>query len=48
MDSPDKPKAEHLIKLEIKSLRDTRQLLDKVGINEVAQFIEDNPYSRLW
>ena len=30
------------------SLRDTRDLLEKVGIEDAAQFIEDNPHPRLW
>lgn len=30
------------------SLRDTRDLLEKVGINDAQQFIEDNPHPRLW
>ena len=34
--------------LEIKSLRDTRELLDKVGIHDAYQFIEDNSHPRLW
>lgn len=48
VESPDKPNNEHFIKLEVKSLRDTRQLLEKVGISEAANFIEDNPHPRLW
>ncbi|KAJ8969636.1 hypothetical protein NQ317_009651 [Molorchus minor] len=48
MDNPDKPSKDYLIKLEIKSLRDTRQLLEKVGINEACQFVEDNRHPRLW
>ena len=30
------------------SLRDTCDLLEKVGIEDAAQFIEDNPHPRLW
>ncbi|XP_050313248.1 WD repeat-containing protein 35 isoform X2 [Anthonomus grandis grandis] len=48
IDNPEKPTNDYLIKLEIKSLRDTRQLLEKVGINEAAQFVEDNRHPRLW
>lgn len=48
METPEKPSKDRLIKLEVKSLRDTRQLLEKVGIKEAAQFIEDNPHPRLW
>ena len=36
------------VDLEIKSLRDTRELLDKVGIQDAYQFIEDNSHPRLW
>lgn len=48
MESTERPSKDHIIRLEVKSLRDTKQLLDKVGINEAAQFIEDNPHPRLW
>lgn len=48
MESPEKPTKEHIIKLEVKSLRDTRQLLEKVGVNEACQFVEDNRHPRLW
>lgn len=48
IENPEKPSKDYLIKLEIKSLRDTRQLLEKVGINEAAQFVEDNRHPRLW
>jgi WD repeat-containing protein 35 len=49
MESPERPTSkDHLIKLEVKSLRDTRQLLEKVGINEASLFIEENPHPRLW
>lgn len=39
---------DHVIDLEVKSLRDTRQLLEKVGINEATSFIEQNSHPRLW
>ncbi|XP_017782759.1 PREDICTED: WD repeat-containing protein 35 [Nicrophorus vespilloides] len=48
MENPEKMNSDHILKLEVKSLRDTRQLLEKVGINEAAEFIEDNPHPRLW
>ena len=32
----------------MKSLRDTRDLLEKVGIKDAQTFIEDNPHPRLW
>ena len=37
-----------LLELEVKSLRDTRDLLDKVGIKDAQAFIEENPHPRLW
>ncbi|KAK4871788.1 hypothetical protein RN001_015912 [Aquatica leii] len=48
IETPEKPLKEHLHKLEVKSLRDTRQLLEKVGIKEASEFIKDNPHPRLW
>lgn len=48
MENPEHPSKDHLIRLDIKSLRDTRQLLEKVGITEAAQFVEDNRHPRLW
>lgn len=49
MQTPDNPSLEHhILDLEVKSLRDTRELLDKVGINEATTFIEENPHPRLW
>lgn len=32
----------------VQSLRDTRNLLQKVGIQDAQQFVEDNPHPRLW
>ncbi|XP_014288387.1 WD repeat-containing protein 35 [Halyomorpha halys] len=49
MSNPDVLTIEdHILDLEVKSLRDTRQLLEKVGINEATAFIEQNPHPRLW
>ncbi|XP_067008662.1 WD repeat-containing protein 35 [Anabrus simplex] len=48
MQNPEHPAPEHIMDLEVKSLRDTRDLLDKVGINEATTFIEENPHPRLW
>ena len=45
---PESPSKELLLELEVKSLRDTRDLLDKVGIQDAAAFIEENPHPRLW
>lgn len=32
----------------LQSLRDASDLLEKVGIPDAYQFIEDNPHPRLW
>ncbi|XP_048590308.1 WD repeat-containing protein 35-like isoform X2 [Nematostella vectensis] len=48
MKEPEHPTKENLIDLEVKSLRDARDLLEKVGIPDAYQFIEDNPHPRLW
>ena len=45
---PESPSTELLLELEVKSLRDTRDLLDKVGIKDAQAFIEENPHQRLW
>ncbi|XP_046383004.1 WD repeat-containing protein 35 [Ischnura elegans] len=49
MSSDEHPSvSEHILDLEVKSLRDTRDLLSKVGIGEASTFIEENPHPRLW
>eukprot|EP00040_Diaphanoeca_grandis_P015836 m.81289 g.81289 ORF g.81289 m.81289 type:complete len:1161 (-) comp25403_c0_seq3:252-3734(-) len=45
---PEHPTKECIFDNEIKALRDTRDLLEKVGIDDAAVFIEDNPHPRLW
>lgn len=37
-----------IIDSEIKSLRDAKQLLERLRIEEAAEFIEKNPHPRLW
>lgn len=44
----EKPTSKHIINMEVKSLRDTKQLLESVNIIEAKKFIEDNPHPRLW
>ncbi|XP_065214168.1 WD repeat-containing protein 35 [Planococcus citri] len=46
--SADKLSPESVINFETKSLRDTRELLQKIGIQEATAFIEKNPHPRLW
>jgi len=45
---PDNPTKENIVEMETKSLRDSRDLLEKVGIDDAYQFILDNPHPRLW
>nr|XP_009858071.1 WD repeat-containing protein 35 [Ciona intestinalis] len=45
---PDSPSTDDLIELEVKSLRDTRTLIQTVGMKDAAQFVDDNPHPRLW
>uniref|UniRef100_A0A671TY55 WD repeat-containing protein 35 n=1 Tax=Sparus aurata TaxID=8175 RepID=A0A671TY55_SPAAU len=45
---PERPNKDNLINFEIRSLRDSRALIEKVGIEDASQFIEDNPHPRLW
>ena len=37
-----------MLRLETKSLRDTREILEKVGLTDASQFIQDNSHPRLW
>uniref|UniRef100_A0A6V7J502 Uncharacterized protein n=1 Tax=Bracon brevicornis TaxID=1563983 RepID=A0A6V7J502_9HYME len=45
---PDDNRKELIVDLEVKSLRDTKELLAKVGLKEAYDFIQDNPHPRLW
>lgn len=44
----DKCMPQHIVRVEVKSLRDTRQLIEKVGLKEAENFIKDNPHPQLW
>lgn len=46
--APDDHGPDKIVNFEVKSLRDTRQLLEKVGVPEATAFIEKNPHPRLW
>ncbi|XP_014880657.1 WD repeat-containing protein 35-like [Poecilia latipinna] len=48
MKNPERPNKDNLFNFEIRSLRDSRALIEKVGIEDASQFIEDNPHPRLW
>lgn len=45
---PDDFRDDLIVDLVVKSLRDTRELLSKVGLKEANSFIQDNPHPRLW
>ncbi|XP_078204572.1 WD repeat-containing protein 35 isoform X6 [Callithrix jacchus] len=45
---PEHPVKDYLVNFEIRSLRDSRALIEKVGIEDASQFIQDNPHPRLW
>ncbi|KAF4016576.1 hypothetical protein G4228_007779, partial [Cervus hanglu yarkandensis] len=46
--NPEYPNKDYIINFEIRSLRDSRAVIEKVGIENASQFIEDNPHPRLW
>lgn len=48
MSEPDHPQKDYVLTFETKSLRDTRELLNSVSIQDAYAFIEDNPHPRLW
>eukprot|EP01012_Entosiphon_sulcatum_P034864 TRINITY_DN4426_c0_g1_i1.p1 TRINITY_DN4426_c0_g1~~TRINITY_DN4426_c0_g1_i1.p1 ORF type:complete len:1254 (+),score=336.39 TRINITY_DN4426_c0_g1_i1:198-3764(+) len=48
MSEPDHPQKDYMVVFETKSLRDTRELLNSVSIQDAYAFIEDNPHPRLW
>lgn len=39
---------DYVLTFETKSLRDTRELLNSVSIQDAYAFIEENPHPRLW
>ncbi|XP_012582813.1 PREDICTED: WD repeat-containing protein 35 [Condylura cristata] len=46
--NPEHPNKDYIINFEIRSLRDSRALIEQVGIEDASRFIEDNPHPRLW
>ena len=48
MQYPEKQSKENVINFETKSLRDTRNLLHNVSMQDAYQFVEDNSHPRLW
>jgi len=48
MQRPENPGQNDVVEFDTKSLRDTRDLLEKVNLQEATQFIEQNPHQKLW
>lgn len=48
MQRPENPSQNDVLNLDTKSLRETRDILEKVELQEATQFIERNPHRRLW
>ena len=48
MQRPENPLQEDIADFDTKSLRDTRELLEKVNLSEATQFIEQNSHQKLW
>ena len=48
MQRPENPSQNDIVDFDTKSLRDTRELLEKVNLQEATQFIEQNPHQKLW
>jgi WD repeat-containing protein 35 len=48
MNRPEKPGRADIADFDTKTLRDARELLEKVDLIEATQFIEQNPHPRLW
>jgi len=47
--NPESPRKEVLLDFETKSLRDTRNILQKVSnLKDAFNYVEDNPHPRLW
>ncbi|XP_072811114.1 WD repeat-containing protein 35-like [Vicugna pacos] len=46
--NPEHPNKDYIINFELQSLRDSRALIENVGIQHASQFIQDNPHPRLW
>mmetsp|Transcript_1346 Transcript_1346/g.3417 ORF Transcript_1346/g.3417 Transcript_1346/m.3417 type:complete len:1179 (-) Transcript_1346:299-3835(-) len=45
---PESPDLDFMVDFETKSLRDTRDIIGKVGLADASQFVEENAHPRLW
>lgn len=50
MPKPEQPAKNFVVDIEIKALRDAKDLLQKenITLQEAAQFIDSNPHPKLW
>ncbi|CEG49203.1 WD40 repeat protein [Plasmopara halstedii] len=46
--NPEQPDRSMVIEFQTRSLRDTKALLDSVGLAEAYEYIQDHPHPRLW
>ncbi|PAA80196.1 hypothetical protein BOX15_Mlig011636g3, partial [Macrostomum lignano] len=47
-DCPSSPSQDYLLDMEVKALRDMRDLTEKSGIEQSLKFVEEHPHPRLW
>lgn len=48
IESPETPSKSLIEKIDTKSLRDTKKIVEQVGIADALQFVKDNPHPKLW
>eukprot|EP00164_Ancoracysta_twista_P003121 GFYU01004159.1.p1 GENE.GFYU01004159.1~~GFYU01004159.1.p1 ORF type:complete len:1174 (+),score=402.74 GFYU01004159.1:102-3623(+) len=48
MKNAENPEKDNILSYETRSLRDAKEILNRVGIEDGYKFIEDNPHPRLW
>jgi WD repeat-containing protein 35 len=45
---PLNPESDSVLSVETRALRDTRRIIDSVGVRDAFSFVESNPHPRLW
>lgn len=48
MQRPEKPSITDVVVYDTKALRDTRELIEKLTLQDAIQFIEQNSHPKLW
>ncbi len=46
--SPEQCRKDNIIDREARSLRDLREMVGKISLDDTKQYIQDNPHPRLW